>query len=348
MIILRDVTFSRMARFLHDNVCEMPPGVVTGEMREGLADLLALLKEIYEDHEAFASKDVSSSYLSLLNTIKFLHSFFALGSVRSGEGKSEITVGKPELHQAYRKGNISRIAQHLRRHGLEVRHLRSGVACESLGAATDLVMSSTRSQHLIPLASQFAQMIETVSGGMKDCICDCVATFAKGDYATAAGKRRVPRSTLDPLRPDILKTLGHHRQSWIRTVELLTSRAGLGCSGFMHYHLSPSWSVSFSEGSSRPLAIFTLGSERVFVEFTLPVRHAEEIIRQRHGYAETVRKRIAAFSCVQCPKKCRGKSLSMVDGVALCTGRAEARRIYMDMETPAEFGAIHSMVEMLA
>ena len=91
----------------------------------------------------------------------------------------------------------------------------------------------------------------------------------------------------------------------------------------------PSWSISFAAPRKRPLVIFTLGSSIVFVEFTLPVASAEAIIRARNGYSAAIRERIEAFHCVQCPKKCKGSNMIKIDGVSLCTGRAEARRIYL-------------------
>ena len=346
MIILRDVPFRDMAKFLYHNVCKLPEDEF--DTRDGLADYLLMLKEIYAEPEAFETEESSASYLALLNTIKFLYGCFSVGALRSSEKGQELVVGKTPLKQVYKKGNISGIVEYLRRHGLETRYARGLDACDSLGVATDLIISHSRNPKLLAALKHLTDLSEVACRGVKDRICDEVAIFAKGDYATAAGLRSVSRSALDPLRPEILRTVGAYRDSWIQIVEALRGRAGLDCSGFMHYHVSPSWGVSFSESGERPAAIFTLGLERVFIEFTLPLSAAEGIIRMRGRYAETVRGRIESFKCVRCPKKCGGKNLSKIDGVVLCTGRAEARRIYMYLKTPKEFTSILAMVETIA
>jgi hypothetical protein len=105
--------------------------------------------------------------------------------------------------------------------------------------------------------------------------------------------------------------------------------------------------VSFSVKGKRPLAIFTLGSDIVFIEFTLPVDAAAAIIRQRSSYADSIRERIEGFHCVKCPKACKGSNLIDVDGVSLCTGFAYARRIYSYLRAPEDFASIQAMLDMI-
>ena len=88
-------------------------------------------------------------------------------------------------------------------------------------------------------------------------------------------------------------------------------------------------------------------SSIVFVEFTLPLDAAERVIRQRQSYSETIRGKIESFRCVKCPKKCRGSNMEKIDGVWLCRGRAEARRIYATLTSPQDFSSIHSMLDII-
>jgi hypothetical protein len=130
-------------------------------------------------------------------------------------------------------------------------------------------------------------------------------------------------------------------------VDRLLHSCGLECSGEWVYYGTPMWGVSFAAKGKRPLAIFTLGPDIVFIEFTLPVNSAEAIIRERQGYAEPIRRKIESFGCVKCPKKCKGSNLTKIDGVRLCTGRAEARRIYTTLSSPEDFQSIHSMLDKI-
>ena len=94
------------------------------------------------------------------------------------------------------------------------------------------------------------------------------------------------------------------------------------------------------------MAIFTLASETVFIEFTLPLKHAEAIIQGRQHFARSIREKIEVFDCVNCPKDCGEIEMRLVDGVKLCTGRAEARRIYAVLSDPDEFASIHDVLNI--
>lgn len=356
MIILRDVPFRKMARFLYDNVCEMPrdlaPGLGSEDDRKdvtaGLEDYLALLKEIYSETESFETDDSKTSYASLLNTIKFLFGCFTVGTVRCVDDRREIVVRESDLKKAYKSGNVSGRIELLRRFGLATMTVRDQGACSTFSRATELIMRSERNPHLIPALKHFVDLTHSAYQDAKDCVYNEMGAFIKGDYEAAALQKPPSRSSLDPMRTDILKTVGCYRDNWAQLVDVMVSRAGWLCSGFLHYGHSPAWGVSFSRKGKRPTAIFTLGSETVFIEFTLPVAAAEGIIQNRSNYALPVRDAIESFKCVKCPKQCRGKNLSMVDGVALCKGRAEARRIYMVLSEPVEFSSICSMVETVS
>ncbi len=171
--------------------------------------------------------------------------------------------------------------------------------------------------------------------------------FMKADYPAAILRVPIPRDTLDPLRDDILATVDTYRPEWLGLVGKLRDECGLACSGLWGYGASPAWGVSFSAKGERPLAVFTLGSNIVFIEFTLPIDAAERIIRERASYSELIREKTESFHCVQCPKGCKGSNLIKIDGVRLCTGRAEARRIYVTLASADDFRSIRAMLDII-
>ena len=103
--------------------------------------------------------------------------------------------------------------------------------------------------------------------------------------------------------------------------------------------------MSFHQKRSRPFLIFSIKYERLGIELTLPVDTAEGIIRQRKMYSKPIQERIETFHCVQCPKECKGKNLTKIDGVMLCMGRAEARRIYMELTTDQDWNSIEAIAD---
>ena len=228
---------------------------------------------------------------------------------------------------------------HLEHHGFSIEYLSTQGECESLSKASQLSMSYDHHPTLVPAVKYFTESIESIQGSMIKCL--------YGKLAMAGILRKpILRDALDPLRNDILDTVDEYRHDWMVLVDLFSNKCGLECSGFWHYGFSPSWGVSFFAKGKKPLAIFTLGSNIVFVEFTLPLSSAERIIRERRSYSDSIREKIESFHCGLCPKKCKGINITKIDGVWLCKGRAEARRIYTTLSSPKDFESIHAMIDI--
>jgi hypothetical protein len=272
---------------------------------------------------------------------------FAFGALLSGPAGHTVVIDKVTLGQTYRKGSLALRKRHLEYHGFSVRYLSAGEECKSLSQTSHVSVGYDRHTGLVPALKAFAEGVASMADDGQAPIYNRIGTFLKADYEAAFLGKPIPRDGLDPLRDDILRTVDTYQQEWGDLVDSLSNRCGMGCSGFWHYGASPSWSVSFSDRGSKPLAIFTLGSNVVFIEFTLPLNAAEQIIRARHTYSQLVRERIESFHCVQCPKDCKGVNLTKIEGVWLCKGRAEARRIYATLSVPEDFASIHSMIDMI-
>jgi hypothetical protein len=276
-----------------------------------------------------------------------LHACFVVGRERVENGQPCLRVDKPALQKRYKKGAIAKKIGHLGRHGATTRTLLAdGTECASLSKAAQLSLSYDGSPAFVPAVKAFVDAIASIEGPARNWVYNELGMYLKADFASAFMRQPPQRDELDPLRTDIVDTAGDYRSHWKRLVERLLGPCALDCSGFLHYHAAPSWSISFAEPRQRPLIIFTLGSSIVFIEFTLPVASAEAIIRARHVYSPAIRERIEGFHCVKCPKKCKGSNMTKIDGVSLCTGRAEARRIYLTLSLE-DFASVHAMLDRI-
>ena len=358
MIILKNVPFEKRAQFLYDNVCSYPdnPEFDTAlaehgvDMAAGLKAHLDLLRAIYADVIWIEGKNDRARYLEIVSTITLLYVFLAFGSLVEENGRYTVLIPKDVLNANYKKGSLGKKTSHLARHGLAVQYLAGRTACASLSTATHLSIATNRAPpSLLPAAYLLAQRIASMAAGhsTSTVLYGGVGMFIKGDCEAAILNRPPLRDALDPFRSDILRTVGEYKLAWLDLAGALRGACGLDCSGFFHYGASPSWSVSFAEKRKKPLAIFTLGASIVFIEFTLPVDAAERIILERNTYSDLIRGKIEAFHCVKCPKTCKGSNLVKIDGVLLCTGRAEARRIYATLVTPHDFQSIQSMLDII-
>jgi hypothetical protein len=348
MILLTDVPLEKKLRYMVDNLypyAESPElaavlGRLPGDAAGGLRAHHDLLRRLYSDVEPV--KD----FPDLVATLSFLYAVSAFGTLRAN-GHPELVIGKARLKTAYRKSDLSRRKAHLERHGFAIRYLTAGNEVASLATASDIGLTYAGHPDLLPALHAFAASTESIEGELRDCAYNKIGIFMKADYEAGFLRRPVRREALVPTRPDILTMMGAYRQTWLDLVAALTGQGGLACSGFFHYGESPSWSLSFAAKGKRPLAIFALGSEVVAVEFTLPVEHAEALIRARHTYAPAIREAIEGFRCGDCPKACEGANLVRIDGVWLCKGRAEARRIYRYLVTDEDFASIRAMLDII-
>ena len=354
MIILRKVPLEKQAQFLHDNVCRVPDNPALdealGEHGIDIAGLHAhrdLLRGIYADLAPIAGKDDKQRYLELFYTVAFVYAVFAFGTLVREDNRYSVQIDKALLKEKYKKGAIGKRVRHLEHHGFAVQTLSAEGEPASLSRAAHLSLTYEGHPALVRALKLFAERTEAIPESTEPVLYNKLGIFLKADLEAGILHKPLPRDDLDPLREDILATVAEYGPEWVDLVGRARERCGLQCSGFWHYDGSPSWGVSFFEKGKRPLLIFTLASGIVFVEFTLPMNVAERIIRDRQRYSELIRGRIESFGCVKCPKKCKGENLRKVDGVWLCSGRAEARRIYATLSSPEDFSSVHAMLDVI-
>jgi hypothetical protein len=355
MILLKNVPFERQVKFLHDNILSYPDGLEFDTLSvskgidysNGLKAFHTLLGRLYSDVSCLEDKGDEKNYTELINTLVFLQTIFVNGTLSIENGTPSIKINKALLQKKYKKGNLTFRKQHIEYHELVLNYLSPQAEnVSTLRKASELKLSSAQHPDLIPAVKYFADKAESTDR-RSNSIYNNFGVFIKGDIKTALGYTSSNRDDLDPCRDDIVRTVDSYRDEWMQLVNKLQNQCKLQCSGFLHYHATPSWGVSFFEGRKKPLLIFTLGSNIVFAEFTVPVNAAEYIILDRKNYSRIIREKIERFHCVNCPKQCKGANIIKIDGVSLCTGRAEARRIYVTLHTPEDFASVHTMLDTI-
>ena len=355
MILLRNIPFERQTKFLYDNILSYPEGLTFDSLPvsngvdypSGLKAFHSLLGRFYSDVSCIDSTDDDKRYTELINTMVFLQTIFVYGTLSFESVTPSIKINKALLQKKYKKGNLTFRKQHVDYHGLALNYLSpQGEDVSSLRKASELKLSYALHPDLIPASKYLVDRAES-SDRRSNSIYNNFGVFIKGDVETAFDYKSSTRTDLDPIRADIIRTVDSYQDEWVQIVNRVSNQCQLKCSGFLHYHAAPSWSVSFFEGRKKPLLIFTLGSDIVFVEFTVPVNAAENIIVDRKNYSTAIRERIERFHCVNCPKQCKGTNIVKIDGVSLCTGRAEARRIYVTLHTQEDFASIHAMLDKI-
>lgn len=291
MIILKDVPSEKRAKFLHDSISGYPKSpefdealsAYSVDIAAGLRAHHDLLRRIYSDVACIEDKDDKAKYLELVASMAFLYAVFVHGKLLCECDQYSVLIDKAVLKQANRRGGLAKRKRHLEHHGFSIKYFSERGECASLSKASQLSVSYDRHPYLVPAVKCFAEGVEFIPGGTQKSLYNQLGMFLKGDYEAGILQKPIPRDALDPLGDDILDTIDEYRQDWVSLVGELRDKCGLQCSGFWTYGGTPSWSVSFAK-RQKPLAIFTLGSDIVFIEFTLPMSFAERIIRERASY----------------------------------------------------------------
>jgi hypothetical protein len=357
MILLKDVSFERRARFLGETLSPFPTDAAFGEaiggydsdLADGLRACHELWAALYADTACVKGKDDEAKYSSLVATMDFLYAVFAFGAIPAGQHDAGIVVDKAALYEAYKKGSLTTRTQHLERHGLVVRYLAVDAEVRRLSQASQLSIACPDRPSLIAALRRFAAGVASYPDPGESVLYNKLGMFMKGDLETAILHTPRLRNALNPLEDDIVNALPSYRDAWMTLATRLRDDGDLDCTGFWTFGGAgaPAWGVSFAPQGQRPLTIFTLGSDTVFIEFTLPVDAAEAIIRARHQLSNTIREKIEGLHCVCCPKDCKGANLLSIDGITVCTGRAEGRRIYAPLTSLADFKSIHTMLSII-
>jgi hypothetical protein len=358
MILQTHVPFEERAKFMLNSMCPYPGSPeFAAALREradfdaaaGLIACHVLQKRMYTDVDIIEGEDDGARHQDLIAMMGFLYAFSAFGTLACDGDKCRLSIDKATLKREYKRGSFATRQHHLGQHGFSFTYLTPDGEPTSLSKASQLAMAYDRDPNLLPALKLFAAGAASFPEGPGTPMYNRFSIFLKADLETALLRKHIPREALDPLRSDLVDTIAAYRRHWIDLVDHLHNGCGLGVSGFWSYGgaAAPAWGVSFAEGSKRPLAIFTLGPDIVFIEFTLPLDVAERIILARQGFSALIRERIGSFRCVKCEKACKGQNLTRIDGVWLCRGRAEARRIYVPLTTPDDFASIHAMLDII-
>jgi len=322
----------------------------------GLLAYRALLEAMYSDAQHLEGKDDDARIKVLLETIALLYSCAVFGDLRRRKSGPTLVVEKQSLLSRYRKGGFTRKAQLLRVHGFHAgwTDARGDSVPESKADAFSIAFPGDQS--LIPAIKRLAARIERIeptdsgrpgtphTSFSADYMTGKLDLFGMADFAVAFGGASIAPDSVDPLREEVLAMVGTHRSSWERLARKLLGDCGLRCFG--RNYVFGHWTISFHQSGKRPFLICSIQYDEVRVQLTVPVHAAEAVIKQRRQYSPTMRRGLEGFRCVSCPKRCRGKNLVEIDGLTICTGRAEGRRIYTGALGEDDFRSIEAIAEL--
>ena len=355
MIIARNVPLDQQLSFMNANIRSSLPeegigGLSTGDsVTSGWVSFRNLLRSMYSYPSSLSGKDDDDKHDSLIATLNLLYSCFLVGVVSRDDGRPSLRVDKALLSKAYRRGGVSKKAEWLATHGVDISWFTRDGKRTEMRTATTAALTYPSNDSFVPAVKLHVDAIESTGADPRlrgrKLMCTKQHLFAKADVEAAFTHNGLERDEIDPKREDIVATAGRFGPDWLSLVELL--ELGLRSSGFYYYEPGPAWVITFFARGRTSFLIVNLGFEAPMVELTLPAVGSERAIRERQGFSPRIRERIEKLGCSNCADECKGRRISEIDGVSLCQKNSYNRRIYVQLASKEDFMTIGTIARLV-
>lgn len=345
-----NISFERRAEFLLNNVCPLPEefhlkntGGANAELIQGFVDLRELLIDIYKDKDHYRGETDLEGYHNLTNTVQFLYNLPKAGILKQAGGRYYYTCDKSELKKFYKNTyQPFKVLEHYdicftyRKGDKEVAEYRNCQAFEvHFGASDNMALA-------LATLSKSANSVDP-----KKEYGDGFTMFCRTDYNRMVLNQNSERENVDILQENIIRTTAGKQELYIQLVKKLLPLP-LNRLAYLNRYCCPFWNINFM---IRKVLVCKTMLFHDFISLAVPltVGAAQTIISNRKNYPESIQASIEAFGCIQCGK-CKDtnrSNLKLVDGIPLCSGRAEARTIYVELNTPEEADCIGDIIKSL-
>lgn len=346
-MLLQSSPFETRAAFLYRNVCDFPAeltayrieGPDQEEILEGLKVVWQLLLDIYADTASYRAEDDLESYHRLTQTVLFLYTAGVFGELmREGE-VSFLHMDKSFIRKHFKKPAAFHL-EALKNYGFYFEYEKNGRAAVSYTScgAVRIYNESCPSffQALKYLTCHIPAMDSKKDYAMQ------ADLFMRADFDTillGAGKRK---EDMDPLRPEILRSLGTRSDMWKELVSDLIKVQGLTASSKFWSYCTPHWIIHLMR-KGKPVCIFTIHTDMLFFEMAAPFDQLVALANEKDRLVPVLRKNMEQFGCIGCGR-CGGESIHLVNGISLCAQEPWARRFTFEITDATEAKAVTGIV----
>ncbi len=346
-MLFQSSPFEERAAFLHRNVCDFPAELTPDkiesadreEIIEGIQYLRQLLLDIYADTTAYRAKDDLESYHHLTQTVLFLYMAGAYGELmREGE-VSFLRLAKPLIRKHFKKPAAFHLDA-LQNYGFYFEYFKNDRSTGTYQSCDTVCVYNESCPSFFTALVYFACRIPAMDN-KKDYAMQG-DLFIRADFETVllgGGKRK---EDIDPLRPEIVRTLGPKAEWWKELMLTLTQEGGLKTSCKFWSYCAPNWTIHLIK-KGKTACIFTLYTDSIFFEWSAPYDLMAQLAREKEQLPPAIRQCMEGFGCIRCGR-CGGESITMVNGVPLCTQETWARRITFDIVDKAQVQAVSRLM----
>lgn len=346
-MLFQSSPFETRAEFLRRNVCDFPADLTEDRIEssdredilEGLRYMRQLLLDIYADTATYRVEDDLESYHRLTQTVLFLNVAGGYGELmREGE-VSSLRLDKTLIRKHFKKPAAFHL-EALQNYGFYFEYEKNGCSAESYQSCDAVHLYNESCPSFFQALKYFICRIP-VMDSKKDYAMQ-TDLIMRADFETAllgGGKRK---EDIDPLRPDILRSLGLRAGLWKGFVSNFIAGQGLKASCKFWSYCTPHWIIHLMR-KGKTVCIFTIHTDVLFFEMGAPLDQLSALALNKEQLVPSIRKNMEQFGCIGCGR-CGGESISLVNGISLCTREPWARRFTFEITYAVEAKAVSEVI----
>lgn len=333
------LSFEQRARFLKNNLCDFPDVGKQDQITDGLSSLREILENIYGDPASYSASGPLESYHKMTYTTLFLYTVGVAGELKTNEEGHYLFLNKADFKKSFKKTSLLPF-EVLPKYGVSFSYFK-GVQPVSSYKTCDSFAVRFKNPNTAAALNAVSVNFDGVDA--KTETADSVGMFEKADYSRLYLNRKEPRESARPLRKDIIRSAGGKKEVYVRLAEELLS-CGLSTVCYYNRYCCPCWNVNFMIKKMMVCKLMVF-DDYIALNVPVPLKAAENVILNRRKYSPSVREAVEKFDCIHCGKCQNEENITLVDGVKLCSGRVEARAIYMDLASIEDSKSIASIIE---
>lgn len=333
-MLFQSLPFEKRALFWYRNVRDFSMDLTAqvlqtpdGEkLLEGLQCFRQLLMDIYSDTAAYHMEDDLDSYHRMMETVLLLFVAAAHGMLMQNGEISCLRLEKAQIRKHFKRPAAFHLNA-LENYGFYYEYEKGGKTVKDYTASSTVTIYNDNCAYLLPALAYFAHHIPPVDN-KKDYAMQ-TDLFCMADYDSVLLKKGIRREEIDPLRPEILRTIGENADDWIALIKPFVEQKGLGVKCKFWSYCVPCWVIHITQ-KRKTVCIFTLCAGNIFFEWSAPYEAMVRLAQDKEQLIPVIREKMERFGCIRCGV-CKGENITMVNGISLCTKETWARRITYDV-----------------
>lgn len=330
------MSIETQAEFWLRNVCEFPEEEILllkdcADLTAGLREFGEFLKRIYSDYRAFETSEVESvrtkigimsddleNYHNLTDTVSCLY-HIAMTGLLDGEGDLRcLRVDKGVLKKAYKKPAAYALSM-LERYGFYYKYTKNGKETGSYKACDTLYVYYDNDITMIDAMKSIATQLPAAMNVKEDYSLNGTP-FLLADYNSTILEKSSKRKDIDPIKKEIVNTLGAKGELWAQLVKRLKNEFGLDSDVSMNTYVFPNWTVKFML-KKKTIVAFSIRADSLGVRLPLSYESAKKLILKRDKLPQSISESIDRFGCCCCGKCTDKNNIEMLNGIALCKSK---------------------------